>query len=169
MVKQLLTLARSEGVNIIETTEIELGELVTDLSNYWRPVFAQNSKVLHLSTEIQSLSKFKFKTNPTLLKEILNNLIDNAFNYGGDRIDLKASQESDRLLLQVLDDGESVVAEDLEKMLTPFWRGKDLSHHGVGLGLPIAQKTCALLGGHLSIQIRPEVHGTQITIDLPLG
>ncbi len=168
LVRQLLTLARSEGVNTIETSDIELGELVVDLINHWKPVFRQNSKNFVISTEMQSLSTFKFKTNSTLLKEVLNNLIDNAFNYGGDKVYLNATIQNERLLLRVLDNGKSVVADDLEKMLTPFWRGKDLSQHGVGLGLPIAQKTCALLGGHLSIQINPEVEGTQITIDLPL-
>ena len=80
---------------------------------------------------------------------------------------MNISTQDRRVVLRVLDNGNNVVEDDIEKMLTPFWRGKDLSQHGVGLGLPIAQKTCALLGGQLSIQVRPEVRGTQVSIDLP--
>ncbi len=168
LVKQLLTLARSEGVNTIETTEFELGRVIRELKIHWDPIFKGSAKEIHVKECLDTLGNLKLKTNETLLKEILTNLIDNAFNYGGERVELSAVVQKHRILLQVLDNGQEVVAEDIEKMLTPFWRGKDISHHGVGLGLPIAQKTCALLNGQLSIQIRPQVEGTQITIDLPL-
>ena len=167
LVKQLLTLARSEGVNAIETHETPLSPLVSDLLAHWEPLFIKNSKTLQLSTSTEELNTIHLKTNPTLLKEILTNLIENAFNYGGDTVDLNISTKDRRVVLRVLDNGSNVVEDDIEKMLTPFWRGKDLSQHGVGLGLPIAQKTCALLGGQLSIQVRPEVRGTQVSIDLP--
>jgi len=168
LVKQLLTLARSEGGNAVQMEEIELGPIIEDLTSHWKPVFANSAKEFHINASLRSLDAFKIKTNATLVQEILANLIDNALNYGGDRVDLKATLQEHKLMLHVLDNGDKVFAEDIERMLTPFWRGKDLSHHGVGLGLPIAQKTCALLGGHLSIQIYPEVRGTQITIELPL-
>ena len=97
----------------------------------------------------------------------MDNIIDNAFNYGGDTVELNANIQHNRVILQVLDNGSKVSKNDIEKMLTPFWRGLDSTNQGVGLGLPIAQKTCLLLGGVLSIQVQPETKGTQVTVDLP--
>jgi two-component system sensor histidine kinase TctE len=168
LVKQLLTLARSEGASNIETSQIELGPLIVELTVHWRPIFLAANKQLAISDNLNALGALKITTNGSLLKEILTNLLDNAFNYGGNKVALDAKLQNQRIHIQVLDDGENVVLEDIDKMLTPFWRGKDLSTHGVGLGLPIAQKTAILLGGQLSIQIRPQVQGTQVSLDLPL-
>jgi two-component system sensor histidine kinase TctE len=168
LVKQLLTLARSEGVNSIEMSAIELGSFVNDIKNQWEPIFSKSSKEFNLTLDPIALGEIQFKTNATLLKEILTNLIDNAFNYGGMTVNFKLNLHEQSVLFKVRDSGEGVWAGDIEKMLTPFWRGQDHSQHGVGLGLPIAQKTCSLLGGTLSIQVRPEVEGTQVTVKLPL-
>ena len=100
--------------------------------------------------------------------EVLNNLIENALNYGGNLVELNATIHEDRLFFNVLDNGEKLSPGDVEKMLTPFWRGIDSYKHGVGLGLPIAQKTSLLIGAKLNIQIGPQVKGTQITVDLPI-
>jgi len=168
LVKQLLTLARSEGVNTIEKNEFTLGFLISELLKNWGPIFKKKGKDLHVSAYLNSFKDFKINSNLTLLIEILDNIIDNALNYGGDTVELHANIQHSRIILQVLDSGSDVLQEDVEKMLTPFWRGLDSTNQGVGLGLPIAQKTCLLLGGVLSIQVQPQVKGTQVTVDLPV-
>ncbi len=167
LVKQLLTLARSEGVNTIEKSEISLGFLTSELEKNWGPIFKKTGKDLRTSTYLHSVKNFKINSNLTLLMEIMDNIIANAFNYGGDTVELNANIQHNRVILQVLDNGSKVSKNDIEKMLTPFWRGLDSTNQGVGLGLPIAQKTCLLLGGVLSIQVQPETKGTQVTVDLP--
>lgn len=168
LIKQLLTLARTEGVNTIETVDTNMAELVQSLVLQWTPVFESANKTLHVQNDLALNTERAFKTNPTLLSEILNNILDNALNYGGEIVQIIAKVHNRELLLGVLDNGSSVGADDVEKMLTPFWRGKDVATHGVGLGLPIAHKTCSLLGAELQIQTRPKVQGTQVTVSFSL-
>jgi two-component system sensor histidine kinase TctE len=169
LVKQLLTLARTEGVNTIETSPVAVGELVQELFRHWSFVFKEANKELTVSSYLQPLENFTIHTNFTLLMEIMNNLLDNALNYGGPRVEIKASVQKGRIIFQVLDNGSGIQREDVEKMLTPFWRGSEQLKPGVGLGLPIAQKTALLLGGELSIQVHPQVNGTQVSVNLPVG
>ncbi len=168
LVKQLLTLARTEGVNTIETTQIEIDVLIQELKKHWDAIFINAGKELHIDSHFTELKLIKIQSNFTLLMEVLNNLIENALNYGGNLVELNATIHEDRLFFNVLDNGEKLSPGDVEKMLTPFWRGMDSYKHGVGLGLPIAQKTSLLIGAKLNIQIGPQVKGTQITVDLPI-
>jgi two-component system sensor histidine kinase TctE len=167
LVKQLLTLARSEGVNKIETESVDIEQLILGLKRNWETSFINAGKEFRVNTDQHLIHGLRVESNYTLLLEILDNIIDNAFNYGGNLVELKAKFQDRKIILQVLDNGTQVLKEDIEKMLTPFWRGMNSLTHGVGLGLPIAQKTCNLLGGELSLQIKPEVLGTQVTVTLP--
>lgn len=169
LVKQLLTLARTQGVNEIEISNVKLVDLLNTLICTWQPLFKEHSKQLLLGRSAIFIEELHVKTNATLLTEILTNLIDNALNYGGAEVALEVKMQKSRVLIQVIDDGNTVHAQDIEKMLTPFWRGNDPKTHGVGLGLPIAQKTSYLLGGDLSIQVPPQVKGLQVTVELPLN
>jgi len=109
--------------------------------------------------------------HPLLLREALNNLIDNALNYAGQgaTVTVRASQEEPGhwALLVVEDDGPGVPAEHLGDLFARFWRGSDRAG-GCGLGLSIVEEIALRHGGRTVAQ--PMVpHGLRAGVRVPLG
>jgi two-component system sensor histidine kinase TctE len=86
--------------------------------------------------------------NPTLLKELVRNLVDNAINYTpstGERpgvitARVLADTFGRVLLLQVEDTGPGVPEAERELIFQPFYRALGSEADGSGLGLPIVQE-----------------------------
>jgi two-component system sensor histidine kinase TctE len=83
--------------------------------------------------------------NPTLLKELIRNLVDNAINYTPSSIAkpgvITARVLTDpfgtALVLQVEDSGPGVPLAERELIFQPFYRALGTEADGSGLGLPI--------------------------------
>jgi two-component system sensor histidine kinase TctE len=83
--------------------------------------------------------------NPTLLKELIRNLVDNAINYTPSSLAqpgvITARVLTDpfgkTLVLQVEDSGPGVAAAERELIFQPFYRTLGTEADGTGLGLPI--------------------------------
>lgn len=97
--------------------------------------------------------------DPVLLRQVIDNLMDNAFKYTHSRVVLKLINQGDAVCIQVRDDGAGIAAADLEHIFSPYFRGQDNSQPGRGLGLAIAKDLCERLGGSLSVAS----HGDQGT------
>ena len=84
------------------------------------------------------------------------NLIENALKFSDPAaiIDLRASEEDGRLVVEVLDRGRGIDAADATALLEPFVRGSGGSTGGSGLGLAIANGFLAVNGGSLSLAAR---------------
>jgi len=83
--------------------------------------------------------------NPTLLKELVRNLVDNAINYtpssaakpGLITARLLLDPDGKSALLQVEDSGPGVPLAERELIFQPFYRALGTEADGSGLGLPI--------------------------------
>ena len=83
--------------------------------------------------------------NPTLLKEMVRNLVDNAINYtpstaekpGVINVRVLVDLFSRVLVLQVEDSGPGIAAAERELVFQPFYRALGTETDGSGLGLPI--------------------------------
>ena len=102
--------------------------------------------------------------NPTLLKELVRNLLDNAIAYTPDNgqvtLRLVANAFSGVLVLLVEDSGPGIPATERELVFQPFYRALGTNVDGSGLGLAIVVEIAnqhdatvsiedALLAGHL--------------------
>ena len=110
--------------------------------------------------------EFSFETNPAndadlivngndaLLKSALFNLIKNAYQYSSDKklqIKLAASGKNINLIFQNI--GPQLTASEVQKMLTPFFRGENaINEKGFGLGLSIIHRILELHNGQLTYQ-----------------
>jgi signal transduction histidine kinase len=97
------------------------------------------------------------QASPVLLEGVLANLIDNALRYGrgGVRAMLKVAVErrAPDVLISVTDSGpglDSAQREQIKRRWTQGPAGADLGA-GVGLGLSIASRYAALMGGKLEL------------------
>jgi signal transduction histidine kinase len=111
-----------------------------------------------------------------LLQRLLANLISNAIDatpeHSQIRVQLerigKAEGSRDWVRIRVIDQGEGIPKENLERVLTPYFTTKNRGDEGrgFGLGLAICRKIVTLHGGKLSISSEVR-RGTTVQIDLP--
>ena len=105
----------------------------------------------------------------TSLRRAIDNLVDNARKYGGERMDLAARAGADQtVVLLVSDRGPGIPAADRERMLRPFTRLEDArsNANGTGLGLAIVDRIIRHHGGELELLDR-EGGGLTVRIVLP--
>lgn len=112
-------------------------------------------------------------TDAGLLERALANLVDNAYRHGTGPVDVvtmpavRADGDA-RCLLQVIDRGPGIPAEERERVFAPFHQYGDQrgSASGVGLGLAVASGFVSALGGTLKVRQTPG-GGTTMVVDLP--
>ncbi len=111
-----------------------------------------------------------------MVQRLIANLITNAIDAspeGGEIVVAieplpRADESRDWLRIRVIDQGEGISQEDLDRVFTPYFTTKNRgdTHRGFGLGLAICRKIAALHGGNLSIE--STIHrGTTVIFDLP--
>jgi signal transduction histidine kinase len=125
------------------------------------------------------------QAHPTALREVLNNLIDNALKYtpAGGEIDIdvelgenlsgRSSKESQSTLqICVRDTGIGIPPQDLEKLFTRHYRGVQAqgSISGTGLGLSIAKELVTHMNGRIEAISPPpgSDRGTEFILQLQL-
>jgi signal transduction histidine kinase len=93
------------------------------------------------------------KADPTALREIFGNLIDNALKYtpAGGEIWITLKQRNFQQWVQVSDTGPGIPPEDLERIFERTYRGIQAQTNipGTGLGLAIARDLATQMEGRL--------------------
>ena len=111
--------------------------------------------------------------NPTLLKEMVRNLVDNAINYtpeGGQvTLRLMSDRFSGVLVLIVEDSGPGIAESERELVFQPFYRALGTNVDGSGLGLAIVQEIVNQHGATIEIEdahLPGHFHspGTRVTV-----
>lgn len=106
---------------------------------------------------------------PQALRRCLANLLDNAWRYGGEHIDVSTAEHGDRLEIRVEDRGPGIPREELERVFEPYVRiESSRAKHtgGTGLGLAIARAIARAHGGDVRLSLR-EGGGACATLALP--
>jgi light-regulated signal transduction histidine kinase (bacteriophytochrome) len=108
--------------------------------------------------------------DPTLIGQILNNLVDNALTYrcreGVPHIRLTARRTGEEVLIQVADNGIGIEPEYHEKIFQVFQRLHASDEYpGSGLGLAIVAKAARAMGGEVSVESIPG-RGSTFTVRL---
>jgi two-component system osmolarity sensor histidine kinase EnvZ len=99
------------------------------------------------------------------------NLIDNAFRYGSDTVEVSAQlQDAHTIAIAVDDRGPGIAPEEAQRLLRPFTRGNDARSDtgGTGLGLAIVARIAQWHGGELTLLPR-EGGGTRAQLTLAIG
>lgn len=100
------------------------------------------------------------------LKQVVTNLLDNAFEVSPGWIRLNAERRGDMLRIEVLDLGPGFSATQLENFGKPYHSTK--ARPGAGLGLFLVVNVIRKLGGTVTAHNRPD-GGATVTVELPLA
>lgn len=111
-----------------------------------------------------------------LVQRLVANLVTNAVDASPESSEVVVTLERhptiDRarewLRLRVIDNGEGIPRENLERIFTPYFttKNRDSRGRGFGLGLAICRKIATLHGGSLTIDSQVK-KGTTVQLDLP--
>ncbi|WP_296598776.1 HAMP domain-containing sensor histidine kinase, partial [Phenylobacterium sp.] len=107
------------------------------------------------------------------LRSVLTHLLHNAivFSPEGGRIEVSARTCDGQVDIRIRDEGEGVDPAELRRLMAPFEQGENAltrKAEGAGLGLPIADMTCAAMGGRLRLTSAPG-DGLTAEVRLPAG
>ena len=157
-VNQLLALARAESSGApIAMQNCDLAALTMDVVKDSLPRAMERH--IDLGFEAPAQGRAMMQGNPTLLKEMVRNLIDNAINYTPSSLAqpgvVTARVSGDAAsgwVLQVEDSGPGIPAQERERVFEPFYRALGTEADGSGLGLAIVQEIA-------------EKHGAKIQLD----
>jgi len=145
-VNQLLALARAEaGGAVLARQPVDLARLVREAVRDSVPRALEKSIDLGYEGAQPADAGVWVDGNPTLLKELARNLLDNAIAYtpssserpGVVTARVLADPFGHVVLLQVDDSGPGVPEAERELVFRPFYRALGTDADGSGLGLPI--------------------------------
>ena len=108
----------------------------------------------------------------TRVRQILDNLIDNAVKYSpqGGRIELRVDADNDTLRFHVRDQGPGIPESEHDRIFRRYYRLDPDLHAGItgtGLGLYVCQQLATRMGGRIELDTR-EGHGSTFTLAMPL-
>lgn len=106
---------------------------------------------------------------PLAMQRLLDNLVGNAYAYGGGEVCVASKIEADNIVISVLDNGPGIPETHLKKLLKPFERLDKARSNvgGSGLGLAIAERIAKLHHGTLELINRPE-GGLEARLSIPI-
>jgi two-component system, OmpR family, sensor histidine kinase TctE len=145
-VNQLLSLARAEAGGAANSRQpCDLARLTMDVVRDSVPRALDKRIDLGYDGAEPGSPGVMLSGNPTLLKEMVRNLVDNAINYtpsGDERpgvitARVLADPFGHVLMLQVEDNGPGIPEAERELVFQPFYRTLGTNVDGSGLGLPI--------------------------------
>ena len=123
-------------------------------------------KDVKLKTEFENEHIEPIHGDKDRLRQVLINLIQNSlkFTAEGGYIIVRVSQNEEYTTIKVLDNGDGIEKENLEKVLDKFFQ-EDYNKSGSGLGLAISNEIVKLHGGSMTIHSKKGV-GTLITVEI---
>jgi signal transduction histidine kinase len=171
-----------ESVRNIRESVAYINKIVQDLQDYSKPLMPnmQKTNFEEICKTLLSGNSFpeninakyvvkdeakKFVTDPTLLKRILCNLINNAVQAmpnGGD-LEIQAHRESGEVVITVKDTGVGVSEKYKDKLFTPLFTTKA---KGQGFGLAVVKRMTDVLGGAVTFESKTG-NGTKFVVRFP--
>lgn len=153
LIEQLLTLARLEGSNHLESSEpMDIAPLIRSAIEDWR--FQQPDRTIRYRGPESMVAMIQ----PRLFQRIMDNLLANATRYG-QCIEITLASTHNHWQLTLEDDGPGVPQEQLDKLFEPFFRGDSARPHGGNIGLGLAIVQAAAHAQRLSITVALGVRG----------
>lgn len=163
---QLLSLARADpAANLTAKNQaVDLKAIVGEVAaKFFDRALRAN---IDLGVEAQSAT---VHADPSLLDDLLSNLVDNALRYtpAGGSITASAGMRNGKAFLAVEDTGPGIPESERQRVRQRFYRLPNSPGHGSGLGLAIVDEIAKLYGASAAIAAGADARGTRIEVRFP--
>jgi two-component system cell cycle sensor histidine kinase/response regulator CckA len=161
LTKQLLAYAgRGRFVTVRLDPDVMLGDLREQLAR-----IVKRPATLEV---VPGAGSVVVDADPNLLREVVINLVTNANDAGGDRVQVASRilqrEDTPWWQLEVSDDGAGIDGETLARIFDPFFSTRTDRH---GLGLSAAHGIVRRLGGDIEVDSKPG-QGARFRVRLPI-
>lgn len=160
---QLLTLARADpAVNVAPRREpVDLAALAGDV------VARHVDRALQAGIDLGAeLAEARIQGDPSLLEDLLDNLVDNALKYTprGGRVTVSVGREAEHPFVAVEDDGPGIPQSERHRVRQRHYRVPNSPGPGSGLGLAIVEEVANRHAAQLSIDAGTDGRGTRVAV-----
>ena len=166
LLETLLDISAAEnGVLKLERERVDGGALLQGVAELYTLVAEEKS----VAVEVVPGTGVSVEGDPTRLRQVVANLVDNAVKYtpAGGKVLLAAEARENRVFLTVRDTGPGIPAEEQEKIWQRLYRGDhSRSQRGLGLGLAVVKALVEAHGGRVTSANQP-TGGAAFTVELP--
>jgi len=167
LVDDLLNMARiTSGKLTLRRSPLELRQFAEHAIADYRALVAAGTSIVLQGAEAW------VDADPARLKQMIENLLDNATKYGGRNITVTVSADERGARVSVQDDGQGIAPELQASLFQPFVQGEqpaDREQRGLGLGLALVERLASLHGGSVAAASEGAGKGSTFTISLPLA
>jgi two-component system sensor histidine kinase KdpD len=167
-IANLLDMTRLESGAIHPSADfVDLGDIVGSAIQRASGVLAKHDIRVDIAADLPML-----RLDPVLFEQVIFNLLDNAAKYApaGTKIELRAARDGNLVRLEIMDEGDGIPPDDLERVFDKFYRVQaiDRKRAGTGLGLAICRGFVESMGGTIRASNRSDRRGALLTIALPV-
>jgi len=145
--QNLLNLSRIDaGLVQLDLEMNDVGELLQSAAGPFKKLAADKGMQLVVTLLDPPMN---VKCDSARIVLVLSNLVDNAIKYTppGELVELGAVQQEDKVRFWVQDHGPGISEEDLPHIFERFYRGRNATGPGSGLGLSIVASLVQAHGG----------------------
>jgi PAS domain S-box-containing protein len=175
LVNDLLDISRIEAGKVtLSFQPIDVRELLHEAELFIERRREETGKKIDLVIEA-SPDLPQLWGDPERVRQILNNLVENAFNYTpeGGQITLRAEMAQDQVEIEVRDNGIGISLSEQARIFERFYRGEQaliMGVGGTGLGLAIVLNLVEMHGGRIWVNSEGiPGRGTTFTLALPIA
>jgi signal transduction histidine kinase/CheY-like chemotaxis protein len=177
IINDILDLSKIEADKMeLNIGKYEVASLINDTVHL---NIMRNSKPIEFDIDVSEETPLYLLGDELRVKQILNNLLSNAFKYTDEGI-IKLSvcvekneEEKDGVMLvfKISDTGRGLTKDQIEKLFEEYTRFNTETNRyveGVGLGMNITQRLVGMMSGKIFVESEPR-KGSTFTVHLPQG
>lgn len=166
MVEELLEFSRlQDGRFTLSIEPVDLKAEFEDAVYTYKEFFRKDGIELHYVDDGEEFPLMD--ADPSRLRQVFCNILDNAAKHGGagKRIDASIGREGEWAVIKVRDYGPGIPGDELPHVKTKFYKGSSKAR-GSGIGLAVCDEIVTRHGGELLIDNAVD-GGCVVTIRLP--
>lgn len=154
--------------NPINIMEIDLNQLLEQLTASFE--LEAQRKGIEITSSVKP-NPLMIEADPEKLGRVFSNLVSNALKYGNGAtyIKITASQQQDKVVVTISNDGEPIPEKSINHLFERFYRAEESRSRatgGTGLGLAIVKSIVDL--HHGNVRVTSDEQETSFIVTLPL-
>ncbi len=154
------------------TIPVDMFDVINEAVEFTMPRWKSEAQLKGIEYEVATnnlvASRYYVKCNPSELREVVVNIINNSIDAmpDGGKIEFSAKVDNGSVILSISDNGIGIKEDIKDKIFDPFFSTKDVKRSG--LGMSVVHSIVKRYNGVISIDSRGGGKGVTIYIKMPL-